>query len=232
MSSTTSSCCVSATATRCWNPRRSWRIPPRLSSRTRSTHLVRTQPVTINDVYSGPGLAGVPRGTIKQLRIIAYHFGYRGLAGPDKVGYGGPWDVMRILGTTPVAADGSASFRVPANTPIAIQTLDQQGMAVQLMRSWFTAMPGEQVSCVGCHEAPKEVGKISQALTDLTPRNLTPWYGPARGFDFEREIQPVLDRHCVTCHDGSQPQVADLRSERNGGQAIPETNRLRTATAP
>ena len=64
----------------------------------------------------------------------------------------GPWDVRRVLGTVPVAADGSAYFTVPANTPIAVQPLDAEGKALQLMRSWFTAMPGEAVSCVGCHE--------------------------------------------------------------------------------
>ena len=178
--------------------------------------------VFIGDVYAGPGLAGVPRGTIKRLRLVAYNFGYRGLAGSDKIGYGGPWDAMRILGTARVEADGSASFRVPACTPIAIQTLDEEGKAVQLMRSWFTAMPGERVSCVGCHETPRDVGPIG--LTQAANRAsepLTPWYGPARGFDFEREVQPVLDRYCVSCHDGSNSEVADLRSEANGALATP-----------
>ena len=179
--------------------------------------------VFIRDVYAGPGLAGVPRGTIKRLRLLAYNFGYRGLAGSDKIGYGGPWDAMRILGTAEVEADGSASFRVPACTPIAIQTLDDEGKAVQLMRSWFTAMPGEHVSCVGCHETPKDVGPIglTHAAT-RSPEPLTPWYSAARGFDFEREVQPVLDRHCVSCHDGSTEEVADLRSEASGAVATPK----------
>ena len=50
--------------------------------------------------WTGDGkndLRGVPRGTAKKLRLIAYHFGYRGLAGSDKIGYGGPWEAMRIL---------------------------------------------------------------------------------------------------------------------------------------
>ncbi len=58
-------------------------------------------------------------------------------------GIDGPWDVKRVLGTVPVEADGSAIFRVPANTPISVQPLDAEGKALQLMRSWFTAMPGE-----------------------------------------------------------------------------------------
>jgi formylglycine-generating enzyme required for sulfatase activity len=44
------------------------------------------------------------------------------------------------------------------------------------------------------------------------PLELTPWYGPARGFDFAREVQPVLDRHCVGCHDG-RSELCDLRDE-------------------
>ena len=163
--------------------------------------------VYLHDVYAGPGLQGVPRGTVKSLRVLAYHFGYLGLAGPDRIGYGGPWEVMRILGTVPLEADGSAFFRVPANTPIAVQPLDAEGKAVQLMRSWFTVMPGEKASCVGCHERPSDTPRPQIALAARRePRDLTPWHGPARGFDFEREVQPVLDRHCVSCHDGSEPK--------------------------
>ncbi len=44
---------------------------------------------------------------------------------------------------------------------------------------------------------------------------IRPWYGPARGFDFAREVQPVLDQHCVGCHDGRQledgRELLDLR---------------------
>lgn len=179
--------------------------------------------VFVSDVHEGPGLAGVPKGTIKLLRVLAYHFGYPGLAGSDKIGYGGPWEAMRILGTTPVEEDGSASFRVPANTPIALQALDAEGKAVQLMRTWFTAMPGERVSCVGCHEQAQGTGSPKPPLAALREASeLTEWFGPARGFDFEREVQPVLDRHCVECHDGSQPAVGDFRSEADGGQVTPK----------
>ncbi|TKJ34823.1 MAG: hypothetical protein CEE38_16830 [Planctomycetes bacterium B3_Pla] len=175
--------------------------------------------VYLDDVYAGPGLAGVPRGTVKKLRILAYHYGYPGMAGPDKIGCGGPWEVMRILGTVDVHEDGSAMFRVPANTPLSVQPLDEQGKAVQLMRSWFSAMPGETVSCVGCHEQSRQIPVLSQrSAAARRPAQIEPWYGPARGFDFEREVQPVLDKYCVGCHDGKpRPdgrKIADLRSER------------------
>ena len=169
--------------------------------------------VYLHDIYSGDGLAGVPRGTVKSLRVIAYHFGYPGMAGPDKVGFGGPWEVMRILGTVPLEEDGSVMFRVPANTPVAVQALDGEGKAVQLMRSWFTVMPGETLSCVGCHEAPDEVAPSQAALAlHRGTREIEPWRGPARGFDFAREVQPVLDRHCASCHDGRAGRP-DLRAE-------------------
>ena len=175
--------------------------------------------VYLHDVYAGPGLAGVPPGSVKRLRIAAYEFGFPGMAGPDKIGRGGPWDAMRILGTVPIGKDGSVAFRVPANTPITVQPLDAEGKALQLMRSWYTAMPGEVASCVGCHEQPKEtpVTRFETAST-RPPVRIEPWYGPARGFDFEREVQPVLDKYCVGCHDGRPREegheIADLRSER------------------
>ena len=160
--------------------------------------------VLLADVYQGPGLRGVSRGTIKSLRVISYQFAYRGMGGePDAPGLDGPWDVKRILGTVPVWDDGSARFLVPAYTPIAVQPLDAEGKAVQLMRSWFTAMPGEVLSCIGCHEHPNRAPPPRTPMAAMQPAEaIRPWYGPARGFDFRREVQPVLDRHCLACHDG------------------------------
>jgi formylglycine-generating enzyme required for sulfatase activity len=188
------------------------RRPPALPDRVNLDR--RDATAYIQDIYHGPGLKGVPRGTIKSVRVIGYDFGYIGLAGNDIIGLSGPWEAMRILGTVPVEEDGSVTFRVPANTPIGFQALDAEGKAVQLMRSWVTAMPGETMSCVGCHEsshvAPLPHGTIA---SDRTPRSLDPWYGPARGFDFAREVQPVLNRYCVSCHD--QDNKLDLRSEQH-----------------
>lgn len=168
--------------------------------------------VYLHDVYQGPGLEGVPRGEIEALRVIAYHFGYPGMAGPYKVGFSGPWEVMRILGTVPLEDDGSVLFEVPANTPIAFQALDNDGCAVQLMRSWTTVRPGEVQSCTGCHERPGQSSTFAQAIAATSqPRKIKEWYGSARGFDFEREVQPVLNHYCVSCHDGSVNRP-DLRS--------------------
>lgn len=173
--------------------------------------------VYLADIYAGPGLAGIPRGTVKKLRVFSYTYDYPGMGGPQGVvGMEGPWDIRRILGTVPVEADGSAAFRAPANTPISIQPLDAEGRALQLMRSWFTGMPGEKLSCVGCHEQHNAVTPNGRTAASFDrPCDITPWYGPARGFSYQREVQPVVDKYCVGCHDGQPgPQgqaVVDLR---------------------
>jgi formylglycine-generating enzyme required for sulfatase activity len=168
--------------------------------------------VHISDIYYGRGLHNVPRGTVKKLRLYEPHFAYPGMGGHISMGIDGPWDGRRIWGTVPVEADGSASFRVPANTPLSVQPLDEDGRALAVMRSWFTAMPGEVVSCVGCHDSQNHTPPHKPSLAMLRkPSALAPWYGPPRGFSFKREVQPVLDKYCVGCHDGRQSSPPDLR---------------------
>ncbi|MBN8457041.1 MAG: SUMF1/EgtB/PvdO family nonheme iron enzyme [Verrucomicrobia bacterium] len=168
--------------------------------------------VYLQDIYEGPGLKGIPRGTVKALRVFSYTFSYHNVGGLYGVlGLDGPWDIHRPLGTVPVHPDGSAKFKVPANTPVSLQPLDENGQALAQMRSWMTAMPGEVLSCVGCHEnhdsAPSSRGSIAFAAPAA---DLKPWRAKPAGFGFDREVQPVLDRHCSACHDGTKAQP-DLR---------------------
>jgi len=126
------------------------------------------------------------------------------------VGMDGPWDIKRVLGTVPMNEDGSVGFRIPANVPISIQPLDAEGKAIQLMRSWMTAMPGEVVQCAGCHESSSRAPDARQSLAaQRPPSDITPWHGPWRGFSYAREVQPVIDRYCLSCHDG---QTTDQKS--------------------
>jgi formylglycine-generating enzyme required for sulfatase activity len=177
--------------------------------------------VYLTDIYAGDALADVPRGTVKSLRVVEPHYAYPGMGGHLEIGIDGPWDVKRIHGTVPVSAEGSAAFVAPANTPLFLQPLDADGGAVQLMRSWFTAMPGEALSCVGCHEPPGTASPNRPLLAARAPDEITPWHGPARGFSFRRDVQPVLDRHCVSCHDGAEARPSLLSEEeiaRRAGQ--------------
>ncbi len=176
--------------------------------------------VYLADVYSGGGLTGIPRGAVKSLRVFAFDYGYQRLASHTYVGIEGPWDVHRILGTVPVESDGSAVFRIPANTPVSVQPLDEDGKSLQMMRSWFVAMPGERISCVGCHESHKRTPPVRHSLALKKPiEEIRPWFGPARGFSFKREVQPVLDRHCVGCHNQKPyngTQLSDLSAGMSG----------------
>lgn len=172
-------------------------IPDRVNLQTNTAEVV------LADIHAGPGLAGIPRGSVKQLRVIEYYFSRRGMGGLyGTLGADGPWDVKRILGTVPVEEDGSAHFLIPANSPVALQPLDDRGQALQLMRSWLVGMPGEKLSCIGCHENQSAAPVPAPGRAQLRdPSEIKPWHGPARGFSFVREVQPVLDRYCVSCHE-------------------------------
>ena len=191
--------------------------------------------VKIINIYEGPGLRGVPRGTVKALRIYTYSFAYRWMgAETDHHGLDGPWDIKRILGTVPVEADGSAFFSVPANLPISIQPLDAKGRALQLMRSWLTVMPGEFASCTGCHEETESSSTAGSLLAlQRPPSAIKPWYGPERGFSFRREIQPVLDRYCIRCHNADdRPGQPNLTSRPDICIKTKETYYLRDGLFP
>ncbi|MFI3330194.1 MAG: SUMF1/EgtB/PvdO family nonheme iron enzyme [Rikenellaceae bacterium] len=158
--------------------------------------------VFIQDIYEGEGLVGVPRGTVTQLRIHTYEYAYNKTPSNNyAMGVQSGWDMKTCLGVVDLEADGSVMFKIPANTPIAIQPLDSEGRAITWMRSWFTAMPGEVVSCVGCHEDQNMIPKPVSTIAMKSPvRTLTEPEGGIRPITYQREIQPILDRACISCH--------------------------------
>ena len=183
----------------------------------------------VQDVHAGPGLNGVPRGTVKSLRVVSIEYRAAGVGSNSNGGPGGgalistpvaigngAWDPKIILGDATVYEDGSVFFQVPARKPVYFQLLDEQDRLIQTMRSWTTIQPGENASCVGCHEH-----KNSSPVSDLPltlalqkgAEDLKPFYGEARGFSFVKEIQPVLDRHCVRCHNGKDDTPYRLTEE-------------------
>ncbi|MDO5553701.1 MAG: SUMF1/EgtB/PvdO family nonheme iron enzyme [Planctomycetia bacterium] len=171
----------------------------------------------ITNVNFGQGLPGVPAGTVKKLRLYALSYGYRGTGGHDVFGMESCWDARRILGEVPVFDDGSATFKIPANTPVVVQPLDETGSAMQLMRSWFVGMPGETGSCIGCHETQNSVSPVHVTEAQKTqPMAIEEFYGPERPFAFETEVQPVLDKFCVGCHNGEKPERPNFADNSEG----------------
>ena len=168
--------------------------------------------VFIQDIYEGEGLKGIPRGTVKSLRLHAYEYAYvQTQSDHNWHGIQSGWDIKRMLGTVPVEEDGSVIFKIPANTPVSIQPLDKDGVAVQWMRSWLTGQPGEIVSCVGCHEDQNQIVIPKRVIaSQKAPHALTPPEGGPRSFTFDLEVQPILDRACIACHNG-EGKAFDLR---------------------
>ncbi len=187
-------------------------VPPIIPSRVDESN--RYANVFLTDIYEGEGLKGIPHGTVKKLRLFSYYFAHMSAGGHNTVGIESSWDVKRILGTVDVEADGSAFFTVPANTPISIQPLDSAGRAIQLMRSWFVGMPGENVSCVGCHEQQSTVTPNKLTIASRRkPEPIKQWQGNPRPFAFRYEVQPLLDRKCLACHNGENTSIPDFRKK-------------------
>ena len=130
-------------------PLRPQPMPPVLPS-TLPPDAPPTGEMLVTDIYQG--LGDVPRGTIKELRIVQIFPKTTWIADSPRIGIAGEENARAILGTVPVEADGSARFIVPAHKPILFQALDKDGFAYQTMRSTTYVQPGERTSCVGCHE--------------------------------------------------------------------------------
>jgi mono/diheme cytochrome c family protein len=171
----------------------------------------------VQDVYQGLREQGVPRGAVKTLRVLRQTPKKWNTEGPrfhdhyPIIGYGSYY-VKEILGEVPVDADGSAYFTAPSNCELYFIALDERGKEIQRMGSVTQVTTGEKVSCVGCHEdrlkAPplstKSAARLARAPDAITP----PAWG-AGPVDYVKQVQPVWDRNCVSCHSGRAPK-ADL----------------------
>lgn len=196
--------------------------------------------VFLQDVYNGPAVDGVPRGSIKKIRVIELLYKTCTIGASMGSGPGGAvhsvttpsnpiggWEVKRILGDATVYPDGSAMFRAPARRPFFFQLLDEKNRVIQTMRSWAVLMPNEHFSCVGCHEkkteTPAATAKLTQAM-QAGIEELKPFYGEPVGFSYRANVQPIFDKHCVSCHnaDGkakklvltAEPMVVDNDAQR------------------
>jgi mono/diheme cytochrome c family protein len=195
-------------------------LPIRRRAKERQVHLLAGIPdagqarMLVADVYQG--LSDVPRGTIRQLRLVGVpvkthptmNFPTMGLTRDDPGKF--------VLGTVPVAEDGSAHFDVPANVAFFLQALDEQGIAVQTMRSATYVQAGQTYACIGCHEPRNTAPPARLPLAAASPpARITPGPSGSWPLDFSSLVGPVLEQHCVRCHqpDRDAPDV-DLRPEK------------------
>jgi len=186
----------------------------------------------VTDIYvgmDGHNGRGVNRGDVKYIRIleqIPRPWSARKNYGDDTKGSththsfigDGLLSVKVQHGVVPVEEDGSAHFLVPAGRAIYFQALDANYCAIQTERTYVNYNPGEVRSCIGCHETPDMAPPRSAATPKALLRSAS-LPGPQRTqteaklvFDYDRQIQPILDKHCVECHGAKELQAGlDLR---------------------
>jgi len=70
----------------------------------------------------------------------------------------------RVLGTAPLAADGSFCVELPADRLVHLQVLDSDRRVVGNQLTWIYVRPGETKSCVGCHENPHATPSPAEPL--------------------------------------------------------------------
>ena len=145
--------------------------------------------VFMQDVYEGGDWQAFP-GTVKSLRIFEYYFAHRGQGGlHGTLGNDSGWDIKRVLGTVPVLPDGSAYFRAPANTPLSVQPLDEQGQALQIMPGGSHCNPENRLpaSDVMNPSEPHPLQRGQAPLESMPSAIQASWHAPRRGFSFPRK---------------------------------------------
>ena len=110
--------------------------------------------------------------------------------------------------------DGSFHLAVPPNTPIQLQIVDRDGMALRTS-AWIWAKNKENRGCIGCHEdgerTPENV--FAKALGHDAAELMLP-AERRRTVDFRRDIQPILTAKCASSGVPRRGYSAELGSKR------------------
>ncbi len=180
-----------------------------------------TSEVSILDVYQS--LLPWPEDrNISALRIVQLYPKTTPWQDRPNIGLSSMMNARRSLGTVPVEKDGSARFIMPARVPVYFQALDEEGLAIQNMKTNIYTHPGERLSCVGCHERPgTTIPPESQfpIAFQREPSQIEPDASNAEPFIFARQVQPILDAHCVECHE-KEAKAPSLKGDKDGWWSV------------
>ncbi|MDH4239000.1 MAG: hypothetical protein OEW48_05525 [Phycisphaerae bacterium] len=173
------------------------------------------------DVYSGRNMEGVQPGQIKKLLVLeALPKPVNFSGGMDLTSWLGTFMLERVLGTVPVEEDGSAYFEVPAGRTVLFVALDGNDLSVKRMQSFTNVQPGEVLSCVGCHEhralTPAPIRANRLMAVRRAPSRIEPFEGLPDVLDYRRHVQPILNEHCVKCHNYKQREGRVVLTEDLG----------------
>jgi hypothetical protein len=175
-----------------------------------------TEKAVVNLVNVYDSLYPFPEGVkIAAIRIVQLLPKSTPLHHQPQIGYGSETNGRAILGTVPVEEDGSACFQLPPDTSVYFQALDEDGCAVQSMRSATYVRPGEKLTCIGCHEpkgrSPAQSPAGPPRAFRRDPSEIRPESPGSNPVSFPLLVQPVLEKHCVRCHGQSANEPPDLR---------------------
>jgi hypothetical protein len=158
----------------------------------------------------------LPEGTkVKWLRLVQILATSSGQYKKVRPGNQGDTVSRLPLGIVPVEEDGSVYCEAPVNRGIYFQLLNEDGLAIHSMRSLTYVHPGEQLTCVGCHEpynkSPRAPTAVSLAMR-RRPSKIQPEF--PEGVvppDYSKQIVPIFERTCVACHtkENEGPQTID-----------------------
>jgi hypothetical protein len=169
-----------------------------------------------------PDSAWLPPGTVRRIRVLegVPLSAAEWVAPPDGPASGAGAEPSaadglpalaqrRFLGETEIQADGSLQLTVPANTPIELQTLDEHGLALRTC-GWIWAKNVEARGCIGCHE-DGELTPENRYVDALSRKSVALTLPPERRrtVDFRRDVMPIVEAKCVSCHgpDGAPPRL-------------------------
>lgn len=175
-----------------------------------------TGKLLLADVYTGRNMTGIKPGEIKKLlvmEVLPKPINYTG--GMEPTSYGGTFTLERVVGTVPVEEDGSAYLELPAYRSFFFVAMDENDMSIKRMQSFLNVVPGEVTACVGCHEqrtlTPLAQFNIHQNVKAMRREasKIVPIPNIPDVISYPRDVQPVLDKHCVACHDYDAHALAD-----------------------
>lgn len=65
--------------------------------------------------------------------------------------------MRETIGYAPIEPDGSVQLKIPANIAFQVEVLDSNGRRISARHeNWLQLRPGEEMQCVGCHDADSQ----------------------------------------------------------------------------
>ena len=187
-------------------------------ARPRETAVVdRTDPagrrparMVLMDARLGRNMEGVGKDEIKELLVLESlpkPINFTG--GMEPLSYGGTFTLERVLGTVPVEAGWLGAFRSAGHAQRVFRRARRQRPRGETHAEFHRRAAGRDARVAsaatntGAARRRRPAARLRSPLR-RPPDVIKPYPDMPDVFDFPRDIQPILDRHCVKCHHTDQ----------------------------